>query len=90
MKILGTCFLMIWFVSKKGYITSVQIKDLTLVIISYERTSDSLNEGLPIKMAREMFQRKCYFFHVKDSRFNSRIIRKSVLSLDKCQLKNMG
>ena len=23
-----------------------------------ERTSDSLNEGLPIKMAREKFQRK--------------------------------
>ena len=24
----------------------------------YERTSDSLNEGLPIKMTREKFQRK--------------------------------
>ena len=27
------------------------------------RTSDSLNEELPIKMAREKFLRKCYFFH---------------------------
>ena len=27
-----------------------------------ERTSDSLNEGLPIKMTREKFKRKWYFF----------------------------
>ena len=42
-----------------------------------QRTSDSLNEGLPIKMTRENFQRKGYFFNEKDSRFNHRIIRKS-------------
>ena len=42
------------------------------------RTSDSLNEGLPIKMARKIFHRKRYFFHQNDSRFNSRIVRKSV------------
>ena len=38
-------------------------------------------------MAREKFHRKRYFFHEKDSRFNTRIIRKSVFSLDKYQLK---
>ena len=43
------------------------------------RTSDSLNEGLPIEIVREKFQRK-YFFHEKDSRFNSLIISKSILS----------
>ena len=42
-----------------------------------ERTSDSLNEGLPIKMIREKFQRKRYFFYEKDSRFNPRLIHKS-------------
>ena len=38
------------------------------------RTSDSLNEVLPIKMTREKFQRKLYFFYEKDSRFNPRLI----------------
>ena len=42
-----------------------------------QRTSDSLNEGLPIKMTREKFQRKWYFFYEKDSRFNTRLIHKS-------------
>ena len=28
-------------------------------------TSDNLNEGLPIKMAKEMFQRKLYVFMKK-------------------------
>ena len=41
------------------------------------RTSDSLNEGLPIEMTREKFLRYCYFFNEKDSRFNPRIIGKS-------------
>ena len=30
-----------------------------------ERTSDSLNEGLPIKMVKKKFQRKLYFFPLK-------------------------
>ena len=34
-----------------------------------ERTSDIFNEWLPIKMAREKFQRKRYFVHEKDSKF---------------------
>ena len=42
-----------------------------------QRTSDSLNEGLPIKMTREKFQRKLYFFYEKDSRFNTRLIHKN-------------
>ena len=41
------------------------------------RTLDSLNEGLPIKMTREKFQRKRYFFYEKDSRLNPRLIQKS-------------
>ena len=41
------------------------------------RTSDSLNEGFPIKMDREKFQRQRYFFYEKDSRFNPRLINKN-------------
>ena len=44
------------------------------------KTSDSLNERLPIKMARKKFQRKRYFSHEKDSRFYSQIFHKSVFS----------
>ena len=60
------------------------------MVLNFLRTSDSLNEELPIKMAREKFQRKYYFFYEKDSRFNPRLIYKKVFSLDKYQLKNMG
>ena len=35
------------------------------------RTSESLNEGLSIKMARKKVKRKRLFFHRKDSRFNN-------------------
>ena len=52
-----------------------------------QRTLDSLNEGLPIKMAREKFQRKLYFFHEKDSRFNTRIICKSVFLIGQVPIK---
>ena len=48
--------------------------------ICAQRTSDSLNERLPTKMAREKFQRKRYFFHAKDSRFYPQIIHKSFFS----------
>ena len=42
---------------------------LTISTLSIQaRTSDSLNEGLPIKMTREKFQRKLYFFYEIDSR----------------------
>ena len=43
------------------------------------RILDSLNEELPIKMAREKFQRKWYFFHWKDSSFSPRIICENAL-----------
>ena len=46
-------------------------------LMKQQRTSDSLNEGLPIKMTREKFQIKLYFFYEKDSRFNPRLIHKS-------------
>ena len=46
----------------------------------HQRTSDSLNEGLPIKMTREKFQRKWYFFYEKDSRFNPRLIAQKPFS----------
>ena len=44
------------------------------------KASDSLNEGLPIKMIRENFQRKLCFFYDKDSRFNPRLIHKKLFS----------
>ena len=55
-----------------------------------ERTSDSLNEGLPIKMAKKQFQRKQCFFHEKDSNFNSRIIRTSVFRIGPVPIKKYG
>ena len=50
------------------------------ILFSHERTSDSLKEGLPIKMTREKFQRKWYFFYEKESRFNTRLIHKKPFS----------
>ena len=55
-----------------------------------QRTSDSLNEGLPIKMTREKFQEN-YIFSIKkivDSTLD--LSTKAVFSLDKYQMKNMG
>ena len=54
------------------------------------RTSDSLNEGLPIKMTREMFQRKRYFFYEKDSRFNPRLIHKSSFLIGQVPIEKYG
>ena len=55
------------------YRYSVAIIDIDgvslLSLTSSVRISDSLNERLPIKMAREKFQRKQYIFHENDSRF---------------------
>ena len=55
-----------------------------------ERTSDSLNEGLPIKMTREKFQRKRYFSMKKIVGSTLDLSTKAVFSLDNNQLKNMG
>ena len=54
------------------------------------RTSDSLNEGLPIKMMRVKFRRKQYFFYEKDSRFNPRPIHKSSFLIGQVQIEKYG
>ena len=60
------------------------------VIAIAQRTSDSLNEGLPIKIARQKLQRKRLFFHQKDSRLNSRIIRKIIFLIGQAPIQNYG
>ena len=54
------------------------------------RTSDSLNEGLPIKMTREKFQRKWYFFYEIDSRFNPRLIHKIRFLIGQVPIEKYG
>ena len=54
-----------------------------------QRTSDSLNERLPIKMARGKFKKKIYFFHEKDCRFYPRIIYKSVFLIGQVPIKKI-
>ena len=51
------------------------------------RTSDSLNEGLPIKMAREKFKENNIFSMKK---IVGSTYPQKQFSLDKYQLKNMG
>ena len=55
-----------------------------------ERTSDSLNEGLPIKMTREKFKENYIFYMKKIVGSTLDLSTKAVFSLDKNQLKNMG
>ena len=55
-----------------------------------QKTSDSLNEILPIKITREKFQRKWYFSLKKIVGSTLDLSTKAVFSLDKYQLKNMG
>ena len=52
-----------------------------------ERTSDSPNEGLPIKMAREKFQRNDIFSMKKIVGSTLELSSKVFFSLDKYQLK---
>ena len=54
------------------------------------RTSDSLNEGLPIKMTREKFQRNDIFSMKKDSSFNPRIIHKSRFLIGQVTIEKYG
>ena len=54
------------------------------------RTSDSLNEGLPIKMTRENFKENNIFSMKKIAGSTLDLFTKAVFSLDKYQLKNMG
>ena len=62
----------------------------SIFIFKSERASDSFNEGLPIKMTREKFQRKRYFFYEKDSRFNPRLIYKSSFLIGKVPIEKYG
>ena len=55
-------------------------------LFSLERTTDSLNEKLPIKMTRKV-SKKMIFVHGKDSRFSPRITHKMLFSLDSTDLK---
>ena len=66
------------------------LKKMVLIEALYQRTSDSLNEGLPIKITREKFQRKWYFFYEKDSRFNPRLIHKGVFLIGQVLIKKYG
>ena len=59
-------------------------------IYNIERTSDSLNEGLPIKMTREKYQRKRFFSMKKDSKFNPRLIHKNSILFGQVPIENMG
>ena len=59
-------------------------------IHSVIRTSDSLSEGLPIKMTREKSQRKRYFFYETDSKFNPRLIHKSSFLNGQVQIEKYG
>ena len=54
------------------------------------RTSDSLNEGLPIKMTRRSFKESDIFSMKKIVGSTLDLSTKAVFSLDKYQLKNMG
>ena len=54
------------------------------------RTSDSLKEGLPLKMVREKFQRKRYFSMKKILILTLKLYAQVYFALDKYLLKNMG
>ena len=66
------------------------VRHVKIDTINYQRTSDSLNEGLSIKMTREKFQRKQYFFSEKDSRFNPRLIPKSSFLIGQVPIEKYG
>ena len=70
-----------------GDILSLPVYDETTNLL---KASDSLNEGLPIKMTREKFQRKRYFFYEKDSRFNPRLIHKSSYYIGQVPIEKYG
>ena len=56
-----------------------------------QRTSDSLNEGLPIKMTKEKFHKENDIFSMKKIVASTLdLSTKAVFSLDNYQLKNMG
>ena len=64
--------------------------DLDICKVVSQRTSDSLNEGLPIKMTREKFKENDIFSIKKIVGSTLDLSTKAVFSLDMYQLKNMG
>ena len=59
-------------------------------ILKLPRTSDSLNEGLPIEMTEKSFKENDIFSMKKIVGSTRDLSTKAVFSLDKYQLKNMG
>ena len=51
------------------------------IVFHKHKDLGSLNEGLPIKVVKQKFRRKQYFFLEKDCNFNSGIIRTSVFHI---------
>ena len=67
--------------------------DMLFITASFkiQRTSDSLNEGLPIKMTKEKFHKENDIFSMKKIVASTLdLSTKAVFSLDNYQLKNMG
>ena len=78
----------------KGHsrITLAHLEPMARVSTIYKllRTSDSLNEGLPIKMTREKVSKNMIFFYEKDSRFNPRLIHKSGFLIGQVPIEKYG
>ena len=80
-----------WHILSRSTLFAIRLKQSSEKEIPYylERTSDSLDERLPIKLAREKFQRKRYFFHENEIRFFPQIIRKSVFLIGQVPIKKI-
>ena len=72
-------------------ISAILFADILMVYpTNCVRTSDSLNEGLPIKMTRESFKENDIFSMNKIVGSTLDLSTKAVFSLNKYQLKIMG
>ena len=78
------------YVDSKPFCPGYYYKTSSALPIGVQRTSDSLNEGLPIKMTREKFKKNNVFSMKKIKGSTLDLSTKAVFSLDKYQLKNMG
>ena len=63
------------------YFETLQFELLRGTLNAVVNTSDSLNEGLPLKMVIKVSKKMIFFFHEKDSNFNYRIIHTSVFRI---------
>ena len=68
----------------------VIVEKLNTRCINCTRTSDSLNEGLPIKLTRKRFKENDNFSMKKIVGSTIDLSTKAAFSLDKYRLKNMG